>query len=131
MISVKHVLLLICFLLSIASCSNNIFPIEDIDIFDSFIGTSERTNILREKYTNYYCVMRVENKSETLTLSDIKMRIDFFNDSGKLIDGEIIEVRTTVPPISTRRVQKLLDISGLPKEYKWTYKIIEARQPLP
>jgi len=74
--------------------------------------------------------VRVTNRGNS-GVTDIRIRIGFFDTFGNPIDAAVVTFPETIPPKSTKLlIKRNIPLSRLPPQWKSTYTILDAKRAI-
>ncbi len=121
MIGVVGFVLMMVFALILDVINNRPFPPGMLEFTDE--------NFVVEDWLKFR--VRITNKA-SVGARKIEFRLDFFDASGKPVDGREVSFDETVPPNSTRTLETIIyswhTLASLPKGFTWTAKFLGAKQ---
>lgn len=98
------------------------FPVDSLEC--------ENGKVLRDQGNGEMFSVRVTNRGN-FGVTDIRIRIGFFDTFGNLIDATVVTFPETIPPRSTTLlIKRNIPLSCLPPKWKSTYTILDAKRAI-
>ena len=95
------------------------FPIDSLECQDG--------KVFRNQGNVDMFSVRVTNRG-SFGVSDIRIRIAFFDSLGNPVDATVVTFPETIPPKSTKLlIKRNIRVSRLPSKWKSTYTILDAK----
>lgn len=121
-IFIGGIILLICVIggIYVYTIYTSRFPIESLECKDG--------RLVRDQGNVEMFSVRVTNRGN-FGVTDIRIRIGFFDTFGNPVEAVVVTFPETVPPRSTKvLIKRNISLSRLPPKWKSTYTILDAKR---